>query len=68
MSRTIEIPDWCRIGNYIAYCNPTDTGTDDWYKEKIVGYSDNGFFHQYYACPVHHTEFSDTEHYRLIND
>lgn len=68
MSRIIEIPDWCKIGLYIEFCDPALTGSTDWYKEKIVGYSDSGFFHQDCNCPVYHTEFSDTEHYRLIEE
>lgn len=66
MSRIIEIPDWCKIGLYIEFCDPALTGSTDWYKEKIVGYSDSGFFHQDCNYPVYHTEFSDTKHYRLI--
>lgn len=59
MSRLIEVPDWCIIGQYILWSNRRCTGFD-WVKERIIGYSDTGFFHRGdSSCPVYHTEFSE---------
>lgn len=57
---TINIPDWCVIGKYIEV-KMYDKNYDrcDWFKEKIIAYSENGFFHQAYNCPVYHSLFSD---------
>lgn len=55
---TIEIPDWCIIGKWIEWNAPHITGTE-WVKEKIISYGINGFYHQYYDCPVYFTEFSE---------
>ena len=55
----IEIPDWCVIGKHIYWSNRRRTGFD-WVRERIIGYSDTGFFHQGdNSCPVYHTEFSE---------
>lgn len=58
--RTINIPDWCEIGKFIEFemYNP-DSGKSEWFKDKIISYSDTGFFHQSHNCPVYHNKFSD---------
>lgn len=59
MSRMIEIPDWCVIGKIVYWSKPRITGFT-WVKERIIAYSDTGFFHQGdSSCPVYHTEFSE---------
>ena len=58
MSRMIEIPDWCIIGKWIWWKSPYFTGFD-WVRERIIGYSDDGFFHQGPNCPVYHSKFSE---------
>lgn len=57
---TIEVPNWCRIGKYIEFkmYNP-DTGKMDWFKDRIISYSENGFFHKAHNCPVYHNRFDD---------
>ena len=57
---TINIPDWCVIGKYVEVkMYDKNYGRYDWFKEKIISYSENGFFHQEYNCPVYHNLFSD---------
>lgn len=58
----IDIPDWAMIGTFVLV---KDTGLyrgDDknkWYKEKIIAYGYDGFFHQAHNCPVYFSHFSD---------
>ena len=33
--------------------------TYNWFKEKIISYSENGFYHQAHNCPIYHSLFSD---------
>ena len=58
MSKIIEVPDWCIIGQYIEWNEPRITGME-WVRERILGYSLTGFFHTGDNCPVYHTEFSE---------
>lgn len=56
----IEVPDWCVIGKYIEVKMFDNLlGEYDWFCQRILSYSENGFFHQAYNCPVHHNLFSD---------
>lgn len=55
----IEVPDWCQIGKYIEVKHPQHTGSDSFYKEKILSYGIDGFFHQEHNCPVYFTRFSE---------
>lgn len=57
---TIEVPDWCKIGKFIEFemYNP-DSGRYEWFKDKIISYSENGFFHQAHDCSVYHNKFTD---------
>lgn len=58
--RTLSIPDWCVIGKVVKIQYPEEiTGSDSFYKERIVGYSDNGFFTQGAYCPVYHHTFDE---------
>lgn len=58
--RTLSIPDWCVIGVFVKVQYPRSiTGSDDFYKEKIIAYSDNGFFTQASNCPVYHHKFDE---------
>ena len=56
----IEVPDWCKIGKYIEFkmYDPT-YGEARWFKDKIIAYSEKGFFHQGFYCPVYHHLFTD---------
>lgn len=56
----LNIPDWCVIGKYVEV-KMYDKTYDryDWFKEKIISYSENGFFHQSHNCPIYHSLFSD---------
>ena len=36
-----------------------DTGQREWFKEKIISYGVDGFFHQAYCCPTYYHKFSD---------
>lgn len=56
----LEIPEWCKIGKYIEFkmYDPNE-GKAMWFKDKIISYSEDGFFHQSAYCPVYHNKFSD---------
>ena len=56
---TIEVPDWCKIGLYVEWYAPIQTGVDHWVKEKIIGYTCNGFLHQATNCSMYETKFSE---------
>ena len=34
-------------------------GKPKWFKEKIISYGNDGFFHQNHDCPVYYNKFSD---------
>lgn len=36
-----------------------DTGEVRWFKDKIMSYGEDGFFHQEHNCPVYFNKFSD---------
>ena len=56
----INVPDWCVIGKIIEVKHFDENyGEYDWFKEKIISYSENGFFHQAHNCPVYHSLFTD---------
>lgn len=55
----INIPDWCKLGLEIEWYAPRQTGLEEWVKEKVIGYSYNGFFHQAHNCPIYETKFSE---------
>jgi hypothetical protein len=56
----INIPDWCCIGKTIEWKTfDTDYGKARWFKEKIISFGYDGFFHQAYNCPVYYSKFSD---------
>lgn len=54
----LEIPDWCKIDQYISWNAPHITG-QTWVRERIIGYGYNGFFHQATNCPLYFTEFEE---------
>ena len=57
---TINIPDWCIIGKTVeVLMYNKNTGQREWFKEKIISYGVDGFFHQAYYCPVYYHKFSD---------
>jgi len=54
----IEIPDWCVIGKKVeVLMYDKDYCKFDWFKEKIISYGIDGFFHQAYGCPVYYDKF-----------
>jgi len=56
----INIPDWCVIGKDIEFkMYDPNTEKAEWFKDKIISYSENGFFHQAHNCPVYHNLFTD---------
>lgn len=55
---TIQVPDWCVIGKYVAWSNEALTGAK-WVSEKILSYGVDGFFHRGSNCPVYYTKFSE---------
>lgn len=56
----INVPDWCVIGKCIEFLmyDPNE-GKESWFKDKIISYSIEGFFHQSHNCPVYHNKFND---------
>ena len=55
----INIPDWCKLGSKIEWYAPRWTGLEEWVKEKVIGYTYDGFLHQAPDCPIYRTEFSE---------
>ena len=56
----INVPDWCIIGKYVeVLMYDPNYGESKWFKEKIISYSEDGFFHQAHNCPMYHNSFSD---------
>lgn len=56
----IEIPDWCVIGKQIEFqMYDSIEGEMNWFKDKIISYSTDGFFHKAHNCPVYHNKFTD---------
>ena len=56
----INVPDWCVIGKYIEFqMYDLNEGKTNWFRDKIISYSEDGFFHQACNCPVYHNKFSD---------
>lgn len=56
----IEVPDWCLIGKHIEWqMYDPDYGDVRWFKEKILTFGYDGFFHQAYNCPVYYSKFSE---------
>ena len=54
----LEIPDWCIIGKPIeVFMYNKDTGNGEWFKERIISYGVDGFFHQAHNCPVYYSKF-----------
>lgn len=54
----IEVPDWCVIGKQIeVLMYDENMGEFDWFKEKIIAYGVDGFFHQAAYCPVYYDKF-----------
>ena len=57
---TIEIPDWCKIGELIEFkYDYPDTEKSYWYTDRIIAYTEDGFYHQAQGCPMYHHKFSD---------
>ena len=54
----IKIPKWCKIGFDIEWKAPNITG-NKWVRETIIGYGNDGFFHQAQHCPLYFTKFSE---------
>lgn len=40
-------------------CTIKIMGKERWFREKIISYGNDGFFHQDYDCPVYYNRFSD---------
>lgn len=60
-TRTIKIPNWCKIGVIVEVRYP-DGRTGDkkaFYKERIIGYTDNGFITQAHNCPMYYHQFNE---------
>lgn len=56
----INVPNWCTIGKFIEFkMFDPDTGKDAWFKDRIISYSEDGFFHQAHNCQVYHNKFDD---------
>ena len=55
---TIDVPDWCIIGKYIAWNAEEITGVE-WAREQIYAYGVDGFFHRAHNCPMYFTKFSE---------
>lgn len=58
----IEIPNWCKIGRLVEIKDIRCIRGDDknhWYKECIISFGYDGFFHKAYNCPVYYTEFEE---------
>ena len=54
----IEVPDWCIIGKKVeVFMYDENTGKGDWFKETIISYGIDGFFHQAHNCPVYYHTF-----------
>lgn len=56
----ITVPDWCIIGKFIEFkmYNP-NTEKVEWFKDRIISYGVDGFFHQAHDCPVYYNKFDD---------
>ena len=58
----IEIPNWCKIDRLVEIKDIRCIRGDDknhWYKERIISFGYDGFFHKAYNCPVYYTEFEE---------
>lgn len=56
----INVPEWAKIGNFIEFkMYDKNYGRERWFREEIISYSNNGFFHQAHNCPVYYNKFSD---------
>ena len=56
----INVPEWAEIGKFIEYrMYDKNHGKMRWFREKIISYGNDGFFHQDYNCPVYYNRFSD---------
>ena len=56
----INVPDWCVIGKFIEF-KMWDENYEkyNWFKDKIISYTGDGFYHQAHNCPIYHNKFSD---------
>ena len=60
----IVVPDWALIGNVILVKDTErkrGSNPDQWYKEKIIAYGNNGIFHQsiYGDSTICYREFTE---------
>lgn len=55
---TIEIPDWCIVGKWVEWKCPEVTG-NEWVRERIISFTQDGFYHRDPNCPVYYSRFSD---------
>ena len=56
----INVPDWCVIGKFIEFKMWDENYRKyNWFKDKIISYTEDGFYHQTHNCPVYHNKFSD---------
>lgn len=56
----INVPEWAKIGKFIEFqMYDENHGKIRWFREKIISYGNDGFFHQGYNCPVYYNRFSD---------
>lgn len=60
-------PEWCVIGTIFEWNAPNITGCKS-VREKIIGYTDNGFLHMAHNCPIYETLFNDLNNGRLIKE
>ena len=56
----INVPEWAEIGNLIEFkIYDPSCGKERWFREEIISYGNDGFFHQNRDCPVYYNRFSD---------
>ena len=56
----LNIPEWAKIGHFIEFLMyDKNYGKMRWYREKIISYGNDGFFHKANNCPVYYNRFSD---------
>ena len=56
----INVPEWAEIGNYVEIKMwDSDYEKYRWFREQIISYGNDGFFHQAHNCPVYYNKFSD---------
>lgn len=57
-SKTNRIPDWCIVESCFDWRAPHITGKKV-VRERIIGYTDNGFLHTGCDTPIYETPFNN---------